>query len=116
AYDELAAARERARLTAELAAGAREARDALAAEVRAGLAARIDLDRGEAELTDLELRGARAEADARVSELELAFALGFERPVALELAEPATADAADDAGGIEELLALAAERRPELAA
>src|SRR5207247_2357893 len=84
--------------------------------VVSGLAARVELERAEAELQTARAARARAENEARAKELALAFALGFERPVELELADPPTSESPLESAELESLLAQAAERRPELAA
>ena len=108
--------RARAELQRELEMLAGAERDAVGKFAAAGLVARVDLERGEAELESARSERARAEAEARARELELAFALGFERPVGLELAEAPTPSSPLESADLATLLATAAERRPELAA
>src|SRR5207247_2402310 len=67
-------------------------RDAASRFVTSGVAPRIGLDRADADLATSRAGRAKAETEARAAELELAFALGFERPVTLVLSEPMTAE------------------------
>lgn len=90
AYDELLAARDRVRLLDLLTEVARANNETLTRFVSAGLAARIQADQAEAELLSAQADDGKAHAAARALELELAFALGFDRPVGLDLAESGT--------------------------
>jgi outer membrane protein TolC len=116
AYDALVAARERETLSAELAVLAERQRDALARFAAAG--ERSGLEREQAEAEVLKSLGDRTKAQtaARARALELAFALGFERPTVLLLSEPLTPPAATAAQPAPEDLVAAVQRRPEVAA
>ena len=135
AYDELVAARARVELQQDLVAEARTQRDDVARFVASGDSPRIEQDRAEAELAAAQADAARARTEARGQELGFAFALGFERPVTLQLAEPLTGEgpSLDPTAGsgtgagpgagpaaieidLAGLLAVAADARPELAA
>jgi cobalt-zinc-cadmium efflux system outer membrane protein len=115
-YDELVAARARAALEGELEELAEEDRAAVQEFAASGLVPRIDAERAEAELAAAEASRSSALAAARARELAFAFALGFERPVHLELAEPLTFVEAADPEALESSLERAVENRPELAA
>ncbi|HUR27129.1 MAG TPA: TolC family protein [Planctomycetota bacterium] len=113
AHDRLVAARGRVALSRELAQVAEAQRAAARKLVAAGVLAAIENRRAEAELAEAETEVTASETEARVLELELAFALGFERPVALALAEGMTQ--ADRAlSDLDALLARAVAQRPEL--
>ncbi|MEZ6015043.1 MAG: TolC family protein [Planctomycetota bacterium] len=123
AYDELVAARASVALEEDALTLTRTQRDAVARFIAVGAAPAIDLARADAEVAQAGADVAAARADARALELELCFALGFERPVALTLAEgwtpldaPSDVAAADDPNDadLEALLMRAAELRPEL--
>ncbi len=116
AYDELVAARRRLGLQADRRAIVERERDAVGRFVSSGTAPRVALDRVEAELAEAEQDHFTAEREASRLEHAFAFALGFDRPVPLELAEPLTppADASD--ADLEALLVEAAADRAEIAA
>jgi len=116
AYDELVAARKRLELDHDLSEIAQTQQKAVARFVELGESPRLDLEKAQAECLDASLQSARDEAAARASEIELAFALGFERPVALQLAEGLGGALAEETGELEALLALAAQRSPRLKA
>ncbi len=117
AYDELLVARARVALQAELAEIAGRQRHDVDRFVDSGVAPRFDLERAEAEAVQSLADVAAARADARALELEFTFALGFERPLSLVLADPLETDVTvSDAAPLAELLAAAAAARPELAA
>ncbi len=122
AYDELVVARARAALHAELTDVAGMQAHDVGRFVENGLLPRLDLERAVAEGRQAQADFVGASTRARALELEFAFALGFERPVALALAEPLAAGGNAGAGGtvsslpLAELLAVAAAARPELAA
>ncbi|HEX5009929.1 MAG TPA: TolC family protein, partial [Planctomycetota bacterium] len=115
AYDELVAARSRVALQQELADVAERERVDVAHFVSSGDSPRIDLERAEAELAEAQSAAAQARSAARAQELELAFALGFERPVTLQLADGLTATPTAPQPALGDLLASAAAARPELA-
>jgi outer membrane protein TolC len=114
AYDGLVAARAHAALAKEIVDVAERGHDAALRFVAAGEKSRFDADRAEAEVASARAALAKAESDARAEELALAFAVGFARPVALQLADGMTP--APSAAEPEELLVAAANARPEIAA
>jgi len=116
AYDQLLAARKGAELAKRLAANQQRARDAVARRVRVGLEAGVDLQRAEVEVMEAEAEAAQKHNEARAQELALAFALGFARPVELQLADDLITEIEAPVGDLEALLATAAETRPEIAA
>ena len=114
AYDELVAARSRVALQQDLASVAERQRADVAHFVDSGTSPRIDLERAEAESAEAQAGVDRARSDARALELELAFAVGFERPVELQLADGLTPDLTEPQAALGDLLASAAAARPEL--
>lgn len=118
-YDRLVAARAALELSRDAARIMQVQRQAIEKLVTAGIEAPIEQRRAEAEYVQAQNGVLASDAQARALELEFAFALGFERPVALELSEGLSGtDASPAAGpaGIEDLLAKAIENRPELKA
>ena len=115
-YDALVASRARVRLREELAAVAERQRADVQQFVSNGLAPRFDLERAEAELEQSRAQLAKAQGEARSLELEFAFALGFERPVALQLSDPLTSAGAATSRDLSDLLASAARMRAEISA
>lgn len=115
-YDELVVARKRVELSAELAAVSTRQRDDVRAFVTSGASARIDLERAEAERAEALAESARTEQAERALELEFAFALGFERPVHVQLAEVALEAGLVRSRDLTELLTLAAQDRQEILA
>ncbi len=116
AYDGLIAVRQRAALAEELAAVARRQCDDVAKFVASGVLPHVEFERSDAELAQSRAQVAQAEADARLLELEFAFALGFERPLTLRLADALT-DAGDATSlDLATLLASAVAARSELSA
>jgi len=116
AYDALYAARRRVDLDRELQGVAQEQRRAVARFVELGESPRLDLERADAELLDAQLQLSSDEAASNAREIELCFALGFERPVALELAEGFTQPSDVEAQPLEALLESAARESPRLKA
>jgi len=116
AYDGLLVARRRLELDRDLVAVAAAQRKAVARFVELGESPRLELEKAEAERLDAELQAAGDESAARAREIELAFALGFERPVELQLAEGLAPPLAEEQDALEQLLARAAERSPQLKA
>jgi outer membrane protein TolC len=90
AYDELVAARERAALQADAVAVASRAVAAARRFAAAGIASGAAADTAQATLAEAELDRSAAVATAARQEIAFAFALGFERPVELQLSEPVT--------------------------
>lgn len=115
AYDRLVAARSRVDLLREAQGVAERQRAATARNVAAGLVAAIALDRATADVAEAAAARARQEGEARAQELSFAFALGFDRPVTVRLAEPLAPPVAppDDLVAV---LAHAVNTRPELTA
>lgn len=112
-YDELVAARRRLALAADATSVAERSRAAVERFAAAGAKASLDVDRAEAESMQARANQASALFDARAKEWALAFALGFDRPVALQLSEGLTSGPAqDDLSALE----AAATSRPEIAA
>jgi cobalt-zinc-cadmium efflux system outer membrane protein len=116
AYDELVAARARLALDRDLVAIAQTQRKGVARFVELGESPRLELEKAQAECLDADLQAAQDESAARAREIELAFALGFERPVPLQLAEGLAPALEEEASELEPLLARAAERSPRLEA
>ena len=116
AYDELVAARTKLELHLELQGVAETHRAAVAEFVAAGLSARIESERADAELAASRAEMAKAEADERMLEIGFEFSLGFDRPVPLQLAEGLTASTRTAPRDLDGRLALAAGSRPEIAA
>jgi cobalt-zinc-cadmium efflux system outer membrane protein len=116
AYDELVAARKRLELDRDLTEIAQTQRKAVARFVELGESPRLELEKAEAECLDAGLQETRDEALARAKEIELAFALGFERPVALRLAEGLSGPLGEETHELEPLLAQAAQQSPRLKA
>jgi cobalt-zinc-cadmium efflux system outer membrane protein len=116
AYDELVAARARQVLDRDLVEIAQTQRKAVARFVELGESPRLELEKAQAECLDATLQSSEDEASARADEIELAFALGFERPVALQLAEGLAPALAEEADELEALLAQAARNSPLLRA
>lgn len=116
AYDRLVASRRAVALAEELAGIAARQREAADRRVAVGDAAPIVRSRAEAEYEEAEADVARRRDAANAEELAFAFALGFDRPVALELADDLLQ--ADDlpVDDLEDLLAQAAATRPAIAA
>ncbi len=114
AYDQLVAARERAQLAQDLGAVAEHQRVDVEELVASGIAAHIQLERAEAEVAQSHADRAVAEAQARALELELAFSLGFERPVKLQLSDSLTD--ATPSPDLEADLTAAVSSRQEIAA
>lgn len=112
-YDELLAARRRVALATESVSVAARLRDAAARFAAVGERAELDVRRAEAELAKTRSDEAAAGAEARAKEIAFAFALGFDRPVALRLRDEFNVPNLDlDVQRLEE----AAARRPEIAA
>ncbi|MEO6708921.1 MAG: TolC family protein, partial [Planctomycetota bacterium] len=84
--------------------------------VAAGLMAPIETQRAEAEFARASADVAASEAAARAHELEFAFALGFERPVALVFSDGLTRADGPQSLDLEQMLTLASLHRQELAA
>jgi len=116
AYDELVVARKRLELDRDLASIAGSQSKAVARFVELGESPRLELEKAQAEIFDSALRLARDEAAAQAREIELAFALGFERPVALQLAEGLPSVLPEESIELEPLLAQAAANSPRLKA
>jgi len=116
AYDELVAARARLELDRDLSLIAENQWKAVARFVELGESPRLELEKAGAERLDAALQSARDEAAARTREIELAFALGFERPVALQLADGLTSALPAESIELEALLAQAAANSPRLEA
>ena len=116
AYDRLCTDRLRVALRREGLVMTERGKDALAKFVEAGLEAKVALDRAAVEAARARAEVARAQAQERLDEIELAFALGFARPVALQLSEPMTPADTIQIVDLQELLRQAAVARPELAA
>src|SRR5256885_1019872 len=85
AWSVAVAARRRVDLVADAVAVARRQRDVVAKFVAVGEKARFEVDRADAEVAKAQSDEATARAEARAKELALAFAVGFDRPVALQL-------------------------------
>ncbi len=115
-YDRLVAARAALELSRDAARILQLQRQAVEKLVAAGVEAPIEQRRAEAECVQAENGVLASDAQARALELQFAFALGFERPVALELSEGLSGTHASTPAGIEDLLAQAILNRPELKA
>ncbi|HRV81128.1 MAG TPA: TolC family protein [Planctomycetota bacterium] len=116
AYDQLWFARERVDRMEDQLALARQDREATGDLIAAGLLAQVDQQKADTEVLAVQAEWAHARTDARVLELELAFALGFERPVELTLADPPAPVTDFEAFDLEGMLRTAADQRPELVA
>jgi len=116
AYDELLAARARARLEAEFEAIAAREESSVRSFVEAGALAPFEVAKAEAELATVQADRFRAEAEARARELALAFAMGFDRPVPLRLSDPLLEEGRERTSDREELARIAIDNRPELVA
>ncbi len=116
AYDALVVARRRVELDRDLVEIAQTQRKGIARFVELGESPRLDLEKAQAECLDADLQASQDESAAHAREIELAFALGFERPVALQLSEGLEPALADESAELEALLARAAERSPRLKA
>lgn len=116
AHDRLVAARLRIGLRARALGIAEAVRQAAARFVAAGLEPVVTQDRADAEVAQAGLELARAEGDARMLEIEFAFALGFARPVALRLQDPIETATGGAPEPIASLLATAALSHPEIVA
>ncbi|MBK7643706.1 MAG: TolC family protein [Planctomycetes bacterium] len=116
AYDELVAARARVEIDAELTQIAQTQQTAVARFVEVGESPRLELEKAQAELLDAQMQAARDESAARAREIELAFALGFERPLSLALSEELTPALAQEHEGLEAQLERATQRSPALGA
>jgi outer membrane protein TolC len=91
AYDSLVAARERVVALQEDVRVAQLGFSAARRFASAGVQSKLTADEAAAQLAEAEFARADAEAQARQGEIAFAFALGFERPVALQLSESMTA-------------------------
>ncbi len=116
AYDGVVTARRRVALAADLAEIVRRERESVTRFVAAGTQPRIAQDRVDAELAEAENDRFVAEREALRLEQAFAFALGFDRPVHLDLAEPLSAPAEATDADLESLLADAARDRAEITA
>lgn len=114
AYDSLVAARERVAALREDVRIAQMGLDAARRFASAGVQSKLVSDEAAAQLAEAEFARADAGAQARQQEIAFAFALGFERPVALELSEPMTA--ALDVPAPEQAIERAAAQRLDLKA
>jgi len=114
AYDELVAARRAAEIAAAAATAAARHRDGLQRLAGDGEAPPFDAAVAGAEAAEAAAAAAAAQREASAQELAFAFALGFERPVPLQLADGLFDPAV--AADLESLLAQAAAARPELGA
>jgi outer membrane protein TolC len=114
AYDGLVAARRAAAIATSAAAAAARHRDALQRLAGDGEAPPFDAAVADAEAAEAAAAAAAAQREAGAQELAFAFALGFERPVPLQLADGLNEPVV--AADLESLLAQAAAARPELAA
>lgn len=116
AYDGLVTARSKVKAQQELAGMAVTQRAAVEKFVGAGVSARIDLERAEAELAASQAALATSEAQARALELAFEFSLGFARPVTLELADELTSSTREPMAELSDLLARSAANRPDIEA
>ena len=115
AYDVLVAARARVTLQLQLADVAERQRADVAHFVSSGTSPRIELERAEAEVAEARAGVDAARSAARALELELVFAIGFDRPLEVQLADDLTPAPAEPQPALGDLLLSAAAARPELA-
>ena len=112
-YDGLVGARRRAAYSADSVAVATRLRDAAARFAAVGERAVFEVERADAEVAKARAEQASADVDSRAKEMAFAFALGFERPVALQLSDGLSAGPTD----LDEAHLLeAADSRPEVVA
>ena len=116
AYDAIVAAHEGRKLTSELLDVADRALHAAQRRVEVGLDAPFTIERAQAQVAAVHAQLAHEEIDVGGLEMAFAFALGFERPVALQLADGVLPDQGPPAEDAEALLAEATRTRPELVA
>ncbi len=115
-FDDLIVLHRKAALLHEATEIATKQRAAIEEFARLGQFPRIASERAEAEQLDAAAEEAAAVAATRLATIRFAFALGFDRPVALELADRDAPDASAVASpsDLESLLAEAAAARPEM--
>lgn len=113
-YDHVLIARARTKLARDAVIERQKVADAVVELAAAGEAAYVDVSLASNDLDHARTDLAESIRSERETELALAFALGFERPVALELSEPLQLEVDDR--DLESMLRIAADTRPELAA